>query len=71
MLKYICEMLSMITTGDEEQDAASIEVLADSVHSRAAAMHAEYVKHLENNNEELTKTLKNTNQNNGAVDSSS
>ena len=44
LLEYISEMLNMISSGDDTIDAASIEVVADTVHARAIQLHAEYRK---------------------------
>ena len=35
LLQYISEMVLIISTGDEEADQASIELVAESIHSRA------------------------------------
>ena len=39
LLGYICEILCTISTGDEEKDFESIEVVADSVHAKAESLH--------------------------------
>ena len=35
LLQYISEMVLIISTGDEEADQASIELVAESIYSRA------------------------------------
>ena len=39
LLGYISEILCTISTGDEEKDFESIEVVADSVHAKAESLH--------------------------------
>lgn len=48
----------MISTGDEEVDMQSIEVVAENIHTKAVQMHKEYQKHLEFNQKALKKEIK-------------
>lgn len=59
---YICEMLLMISTGDDELDMQSIEVVAVNIHTKAVQMHKEYQKHLELNQKALKKEIKKTSE---------
>ena len=70
LLEYISEMLNMISSGDDTIDAASIEVVADTVHARAVQLHAEYRKLLQANRKHLLKEIKQKNRNSANVDES-
>ena len=70
LLEYISEMLNLISSGDDTVDAASIEVVADTVHARAIQLHAEYRKLLQANRKHLLKEIKEKNRNSANVDES-
>ena len=55
LVDYIGEILRLISSGKEDADMHHINLVAENIHSKALALHKEYISYLKNCRKEVKK----------------